>query len=285
MFCLPCRADASGGCGRTESRFAQVSQARTRRPPASPPPRARKDLIARQIAREAEIVCLHAAGKRATHFSSRRQTGPLTSLPRLLDRRLDLGWFWPLWDRPGQRLTRSETAQPMRAPTMARRNCAEVVVADEVGVYHCVQRVVRRAFLCGDDPLSGISYDHRRTWIRDRLEALAGLFGVEVAAFAVLSNHVHVILRIRPDVAPVFRSRCRAAMAGPLRFGPSSLRRGPEPGTRRCVVAASTHPTGLPAWRSSTRRDRNHTGKSKKCAKYRNRRQNRRNLIIGAWDS
>ena len=38
---------------------------------------------------------------------------------------------------------------------MARRNRAEVVVADEIGVYHCVQRVVRRAFLCGVDSLSG----------------------------------------------------------------------------------------------------------------------------------
>ena len=49
-----------------------------------------------------------------------------------------------------------------------------------------------RAFLCGVDPLSGNSYDHRRTWIRDRLESLAGLFGVEIAAFAVMSNHLHV---------------------------------------------------------------------------------------------
>jgi hypothetical protein len=64
-------------------------------------------------------------------------------------------------------------------PSRARRNRAEVVVVDEIGVYHCVQRVVRRAFLCGVDPLSGNSYDHRRTWIRDRLESLAGLFGVE----------------------------------------------------------------------------------------------------------
>ncbi len=87
---------------------------------------------------------------------------------------------------------------------MARRNRAEVVVADEVGVYHCVQRVVRRAFLWGVDPFSGNSYDHRRTWIRDRLESLAGLFGVEVAAFAVLSNHVHVILRNRPDVVTLW---------------------------------------------------------------------------------
>ncbi len=87
---------------------------------------------------------------------------------------------------------------------MARRNRAEVVVAEEIGVYHCVQRVVRRAFLCGVDPLSGNSYEHRRTWIRDRLESLAGLFGVEIAAFAVLSNHVHVILRNRPDVVALW---------------------------------------------------------------------------------
>ena len=102
----------------------------------------------------------------------------------------------------------SDRAKASRAdvehPSMARRNRAEVVVADEVGVYHCVQRVVRRAFLCGVDPLSGNSYDHRRTWIRDRLESLAGLFGVEIAAFAVMSNHLHVILRNRPDVVTLW---------------------------------------------------------------------------------
>ena len=86
-------------------------------------------------------------------------------------------------------LARSTSDRPKTSPTdgqplsMARRNRAEIVVADEVGVYHCVQRVVRRAFLCGVDPVSGNSYDHRRAWIRDRLEYLAGLFGVEVAAF------------------------------------------------------------------------------------------------------
>ncbi len=102
----------------------------------------------------------------------------------------------------------SDRAKASRAdvenPIMARRNRAEVVVADEIGVYHCVQRVVRRAFLCGVDPLSGNSYDHLRTWIRDRLESLAGLFGVEIAAFAVLSNHLHVILRNRPDVVALW---------------------------------------------------------------------------------
>ncbi len=83
---------------------------------------------------------------------------------------------------------------------MARRNRAEVVVADEVGVWYCVQRVVRRAFLCGVDPLSGNSYDHRRNWTRDRRESPAAFFGVEIAALAVMSNHLHVILRNGPDV-------------------------------------------------------------------------------------
>ena|GEM_PF-6853675 len=63
---------------------------------------------------------------------------------------------------------------------------------------------MRRAFLCGVDPLSGNSYDHRRIWIRDRLESLAGLFGVEIAAFAVMSNHLHVNLRNRPDVVSLW---------------------------------------------------------------------------------
>ena len=45
---------------------------------------------------------------------------------------------------------------------------------------------------------------YRRTWIRDRLESLAGLFGVEIAAFAVMSNHLHVILRSRPDVVALW---------------------------------------------------------------------------------
>jgi hypothetical protein len=52
----------------------------------------------------------------------------------------------------------SDRAKASRAdgvhPSVARRNRAEVVVADEVGVYQSVQRVVHRAFLCGVDPLS-----------------------------------------------------------------------------------------------------------------------------------
>lgn len=70
----------------------------------------------------------------------------------------------------------------------------------EIQVLHCVQRCVRRAFLCGDDPFSGKSFEHRRQWIRQRMEFLAGVFGVDCLTYTVLSNHLHVVLRSRPDV-------------------------------------------------------------------------------------
>ena len=70
----------------------------------------------------------------------------------------------------------------------------------EVGVYHCINRCVRRSFLCGNDPVSGQCYDHRKRWIQDRIQFLAGQFGVDVLGFAVMSNHIHVILRNRPDI-------------------------------------------------------------------------------------
>ena len=82
---------------------------------------------------------------------------------------------------------------------MARVNRRDVLAEGEVQVVHCVNRCVRRGFLCGDDALTGKNYDHRRQWIRNRLEFLAGVFGVEVLSFAVMSNHFHVVLRTRPD--------------------------------------------------------------------------------------
>ena len=83
---------------------------------------------------------------------------------------------------------------------MVRLARAELFAPDEVAIVHVMNRVVRRCFLLGADPLTGKNYDHRKPWIEEELRRLAGGFGIDLLGFAILSNHFHLILRSRPDV-------------------------------------------------------------------------------------
>jgi len=72
--------------------------------------------------------------------------------------------------------------------------------------YHCINRCVRRAFLCGEDAHTGKSYEHRREWISRKIKDLSGVFAIDVAAYAVMSNHYHIVLRVAQEEAEAWNS-------------------------------------------------------------------------------
>ena len=86
---------------------------------------------------------------------------------------------------------------------MARLARAEVFAADEVAIVHVMNRVVRRCFLLGDDPITGKNYDHRKQWLDDQLVLQAKYFGIDLLFQAIMSNHFCLILRSRPPESPV----------------------------------------------------------------------------------
>ncbi|MBT1442912.1 transposase [Shewanella sp. JM162201] len=77
--------------------------------------------------------------------------------------------------------------------TTARR---QLIDPESTPFYHVINRCVRRAFLCGEDALSGRSYEHRRGWIVDKIRQLSSIFCIDICAYAVMSNHYHLVLKI-----------------------------------------------------------------------------------------
>ena len=94
------------------------------------------------------------------------------------------------------------------------------------GYFHCVTRCVRRAFLCGVDAESGESFEHRKAWVEERILELGTIFAMAVYAYAVMSNHVHVVVYVDPDAAAAWTDEAvatRWARLFPIRLPDNSV--------------------------------------------------------------
>jgi REP element-mobilizing transposase RayT len=82
--------------------------------------------------------------------------------------------------------------------TTARK---QLISLADTAYYHCISHCVRRAFLCGADKSTRQNFEHRRGWVKEKLHVLNNVFAIDVCAYAIMSNHIHMVLFIDEDTA------------------------------------------------------------------------------------
>ena len=106
--------------------------------------------------------------------------------------------------------------------TYSRKN---LVSLRDTPYYHVVARCVRRAWLWGFDEYAGQDYSHRKDWVVERLGQLASLFAIEVCAYAVMSNHYHLVVYVDQARAKRFTREEVASRWTQLFRAPAVVRR------------------------------------------------------------
>ena len=77
----------------------------------------------------------------------------------------------------------------------------QLVDATQAQFFHLINRCVQRSWLCGYDSYSKKEFDHRKAWLKTRILELGDIIATGIYAFAVMSNHVHVVLHMHPATA------------------------------------------------------------------------------------
>ena len=121
----------------------------------------------------------------------------------------------------------------------------QLVCIDDTPYYHITSRCVRRTFLCGEDKATGNNYEHRRQWIVDRIRLLSSLFAIDIAGYAVMSNHYHIVVKLSPDQINELSDRdivqrWRALFKGPVliqKFAEGETLSSPELDTVSNIIA------------------------------------------------
>ena len=78
---------------------------------------------------------------------------------------------------------------------MTRARC-ELIDLNTTPYVHVISRCIKRSFLAGQDRITGKDYSHRRQWILDKISFLSTMFAIDIAAYAIMSNHYHLVLKV-----------------------------------------------------------------------------------------
>lgn len=113
--------------------------------------------------------------------------------------------------------------------------------------YHCISRCVRRAFLCGQDPLSGKNFDHRKSWLEHRLAIVSNAFSIRICAYSIMSNHYHVVLFVDLEQATQWTDKEVARRWSMLFKDP--LARKFAAGHKLSLVERTIRKIRIPLWR------------------------------------
>ncbi len=98
---------------------------------------------------------------------------------------------------PMRQFPTADNLRPCHPVSMTRPR-SHIAPPGRAGNYHCIQRCVRRAFLCGIDEYSGRNFEHRKAWIEQRLHRIGESFAVAIHAYAIMSNHLHLVVGMDP---------------------------------------------------------------------------------------
>ena len=82
---------------------------------------------------------------------------------------------------------------------MARKTRESLIDKNECTIVHTVAKTARDLFLLGDDFATNTRNSHRKDWIIDIMEFQNSLMAIDLLAFCLMNNHVHLLLRSRPD--------------------------------------------------------------------------------------
>jgi REP element-mobilizing transposase RayT len=77
----------------------------------------------------------------------------------------------------------------------------QLVDPTQAQFFHLISRCVRRSWLCGHDRYSNKNFEHRKAWLKKRVLELGDIFATGIYSFAVMSNHLHVVLHMHPGTA------------------------------------------------------------------------------------